>query len=169
MLNPQHDAKFSSQHMQPVRSPITNKSLPVAHGLGHFQPYSPWSSPIMSVTGEFVPRRSSMGSAGYQLFAAADCMVSAQKGTIVSTGIAVRIPMGHYGKIEGNSSLAFQHNIVSFGGIIDELDTNTIQIKMFNFGTGTYRVKRGDCIAQLIIQRYCVPNIQQVLSVTAND
>ena len=77
MLNPQHDAKFSSQHMQPVRSPITNKSLPVAHGLGHFQPYSPWSSPIMSVTGEFVPRRSSMGSAGYQLFAAADCMVSA--------------------------------------------------------------------------------------------
>jgi dUTPase len=77
--------------------------------------------------------------------------------------------MGHYGKIEGISSLAFQHNIVSFGGIIDELDTNTIQIKMFNFGTGTYRVKRGDCIAQLIIQRYCVPNIQQVLSVTATD
>ena len=51
--------------------------------------------------------------------------------------------MGHYGKIEGNSSLAFQHNIVSFGGIIDELDTNTIQIKMFNFGTGTLSCQKG--------------------------
>lgn len=137
----------------------------IEHSLGHFQPYSQWSAPNMPVYGEFVPVRSSMGCAGYDLFAAEDCVITHDnKSGVVSTGLVVQIPVGHYGKVEGRSSLALQHNVVAFGGVIDEDYRGIVQVKLFNHCAVDYLVKKGDCIAQLILHRYCVANVQQVLS-----
>lgn len=164
MLNPQNDPPTTT-HMKPQCSPIVHKKLPfINHGLGHFQAYSHWSAPNMPVTGKFVPVRPSMGAAGYDLFAAEDCLIHTSG--IVSTGLIVEIPVGHYGKIEGHSSIAYRDDIVAFGGIIDEDCRDIVKVKLFNHGTKGYQVHKGDRIAKLIIHRYCVPNIQQLLSVT---
>jgi dUTP pyrophosphatase len=168
MLNPQNDPEYSPVHMKPVISPIVRKKTPLNHGLGHFQPYSPWSAPKMLVSGRLV--RSSMGAAGYDLFAAEDGHFNPPPGysttshIAVSTGVSVQIPMGHYGKIEGLSSLAFDHNVIVFGAIIDENHTGDIKVKMFKHGNSKFKIKKGDRIAQLVIQRYCAPSIQQVIS-----
>src|SRR5690625_4674483 len=37
----------------------------------------------------------------------------------ISTGIAVEIPKGYYGKVSSRSGLAFKHGIFSFDGTID--------------------------------------------------
>ena len=167
MLNPQNDPVYSLEHMKPVISPIAKRKVAVDHGLGHFQPYSPWSAPKMTVSGKLV--RSSMGAAGYDLFALEDCHFnpppgySATSHLVVNTGVSVQLPMGHYGKIEGLTSLAFCHNVIVFGEIIDENHIGNIKVKMFKHGNSKFKIKKGDRIAQLVIQRYCAPRIQQVI------
>ena len=151
-------------HMKTIPDALSPKSLPfIVHGLGHFQSYGVWSAPKMRVVGELV--RSS--AAGYDLYAAEDCTMDMASCAVVSTGLQLEIPVGHYGKIEGCSSLAFQHNVVPFGGIIDEDFRGLVRVKLFNNGS-RYRVNKGDRIAQLILHRYCVPTIEQVETLTDN-
>jgi dUTP pyrophosphatase len=151
-------------HMKPDVSPIVKKKLPfIEHGLGHFQPYSRWSAPTMPVTGEYLCRRSSISAAGYDLFAADTYQIPPVKSkhpyATVNCGISVEIPVGHYGKIEGQTLLGYQHNIIAFGGIIDEDYRGTIHVKLFNHSNKAYTINKGDSVAQLVIQRYCVPII----------
>jgi|TARA_B110001450_G_C17667138_1_gene500075 deoxyuridine 5'-triphosphate nucleotidohydrolase len=156
-------------HMKTIPVAHSTKSLPfIEHGLGHFQSYGSygvWSAPKMRVVCEYLPVRSSMGAAGYDLYAAEDCTMDMASCAIINTGLQLEIPVGHYGKIEGLTSLAFKYNVVPFGGIIDEDYRGLVQVKLFNNGP-RYRVNKGDRIAQLILHRYCVPTIEQVETLT---
>ena len=109
-----------------------------------------------------IPRRKTDGAAGHDLYSIVDAIVPAGGSVIVDTGLAIALPEGHYGKIEGRSSLGIKHNVVPFGGIIDEDYRGNIMVKLFNHGATDYKVDVNDRIAQLIIQKYVSPSFKIV-------
>lgn len=83
-------------------------------------------------------------------------------GETFDTGVHIELPPGCYGKIESKSGLNVNHDIVCCGGVIDEGYTGSIVVKLYNLGNKPYAVRKGDKIAQLIIQPYITPEIEVV-------
>lgn len=117
----------------------------------------------------YLPKRNTDGAAGHDLHSIVDAIVPAGGSVIVDSGVAIALPEGHYGKIEGRSSLGIRHNVVPFGGIIDEDYRGNIMVKLFNHGAEDYKVVANDRIAQLIIQKYISPSFKIVSELNTTD
>jgi deoxyuridine 5'-triphosphate nucleotidohydrolase len=103
--------------------------------------------------------------AGWDLFALEDTEVYRHTPTDVRTGIAVAIPTGYYGRIVHRSSAPRKKNLMVLEGIIDAGFRGELFACAFawlaNYETMEETpldqvpivVKRGDSIAQLIIQQ----------------
>jgi dUTP pyrophosphatase len=115
------------------------------------------------------PRRSTAGAAGHVLFSPSPAFIPAGGSVIIDTQLAVQLPIQHFGKIEGISELGVLHDIVPFGGIIDEDYRGPIKVKLFNFSKQHYHIKFGDRIAQMIIQQYSAPNIYRTSSLNTTE
>ncbi|GMP93087.1 hypothetical protein CsSME_00043060 [Camellia sinensis var. sinensis] len=65
------------------------------------------------------PTRATDGAVGYDLTSIAMYVIPTQGRTLVSTGIAMEIPCGLYGRIAPRSGLALIHGINVGAGVID--------------------------------------------------
>lgn len=155
--------------MLPSQLLYTAKTLPFqTHGIGLL---NPWAPQRVSVKCEdrCMPVRKTKGAAGYDLCAQSSVTIAAGSSAILQTGVCIQLPKGHYGKIEGRSSLAIRHGVVAFGGVIDEDYRGTITVKLFNHSRARYKIQKYDRIAQLIIQKYEAPDLVRVDSLTKTD
>ena len=104
-----------------------------------------------------LPAVAHRGDAGIDLYARNDVLLPRAGGRVlVPTGIAVAIPEGHAGFVLPRSGLALKHGIslVNTPGLIDAGYRGELKCVMLNTDpTADYEVKRGDRIAQLVIQR----------------
>lgn len=116
--------------------------------------------------GAFMPARAHEDDAGLDLFSMEDKVIwpdcKVGDGMVFDTGVHIEIPHGYYGKIESKSGLNVNQGIVSCGGVIDEGYTGSIKVKLYNLGMRGYAVRKGDKIAQLIIQPYAAPELELV-------
>jgi len=142
------------------------RPLPIeTHGLGQLVPNG-----LRVVAPEgCTPRRKTPGAAGHDLYSPTAAVVPADGSVLIDTQLAMQFPIQHYGKIEGRSGLAINHDIVPFGGIIDEDYRGPIKVKLFNFGHQDYYIKPGDRIAQMVIQRYSAPNVYRTSSLNTTE
>lgn len=105
------------------------------------------------------------GDAGLDLFAAADAVIDPGRRELIPTGIAVAIPEGYAGFVQPRSGLALREGL-SFAntpGLIDSHYRGEIKIIAVNLDTETpISIKRGDKIAQLVIQRITYARIVEV-------
>ena len=110
-----------------------------------------------------VPTRGSDHSVGYDLYSSEDAMVPSQAGrAIVRTGITVVLPPGVYGRVAPRSGLAAKHCINVGAGVIDPDYTGEIKVILFNHGLKDFEIKKGDRIAQLILERCETPPIEEI-------
>jgi dUTP pyrophosphatase len=74
---------------------------------------------------------------------------------VISTGLAIALPGGFEAQIRPRSGLAFKHGvtIINTPGTIDADYRGEIRIGLINLGTKPYTIRRGDRIAQIVIQR----------------
>ena len=104
-----------------------------------------------------LPVMAHVGDAGVDLYARQDAVIAPAGGRVlVPTGIAIAIPDGYVGLVVPRSGLAIKHGVtlVNTPGIIDSGYRGELQAVMINTDpTISYSVKRGDRIAQLMIQR----------------
>tara|TARA_B110000908_G_scaffold93860_1_gene111227 strand:+ start:1114 stop:1668 length:555 start_codon:yes stop_codon:yes gene_type:complete len=138
------------------------KPLPIEiKGAGQLcRPYDTWALAVCA--DEHVPRRKTPGAAGHDLHSISDVIVPAGSSAMVNTGLSIQLPNGHYGKIEGRSSLGIKHSVIPFGGVIDQDYRGVIMVKLFNLGSTDYFVRENDRIAQLIVQRFSAPTFKLV-------
>jgi len=75
--------------------------------------------------------------------------------TVVPTGIAMAVPKGFEAQVRPRSGLAFKHGIgiINSPGTIDADYRGEIRIALINLGAEPYTIRRGDRIAQLVIQK----------------
>lgn len=104
-----------------------------------------------------LPAYARPGDAGADLLARDDVVLPAGGGrAAVRTGIAVALPEGYAGFVQPRSGLARTHGVTCLNtpGLIDAGYRGEITVLLVNTdGTADYAVRRGDRIAQLVIQR----------------
>jgi dUTP pyrophosphatase len=104
-----------------------------------------------------LPAYAHPGDAGLDLLAREDAVVRAAGGrALVPTGIAVAIPPGHAGFVAPRSGLALRHglSVVNAPGLIDSAYRGEVHVILLNTDPADdYHVRRGDRIAQLVVQR----------------
>lgn len=102
---------------------------------------------------DLIPKKSTKGSAGYDLFSSEDGVVPAKGSVVVSTGVYVDMPIDMACHIKSRSGLAFNHDLIAFHGLIDSDYKKEIMVKIFNLGSRDYAFYRGDRIAQLVFMK----------------
>lgn len=105
-----------------------------------------------------LPKYMSKGSAGMDLYANVheDVMIRRGEIKLIPTGIKIALPDGYEAQIRPRSGLALKNGItlVNTPGTIDSDYRGEIGVIMINCGTQGFIVKRGDRIAQMVINRY---------------
>lgn len=107
---------------------------------------------VMLDDGAILPTRAHDTDAGLDLYARENMIVPAHGYATFDTGVHIELPKNTYGKIESKSGLNVKESIVSCGGVIDEPYTGSIVVKLYNFGDADYEFKKGQKVAQLIVQ-----------------
>lgn len=96
-----------------------------------------------------LPEKNNPSDAGFDVFSDEEIEVS-DNVCLISTGIAIEIPEGYYGRLKGRSGLTAKTNLRVHEGTIDSGYRG--EVKVMVQAHGGYSVERGDKIAQLIIQ-----------------
>jgi len=89
------------------------------------------------------------------LFSVENYIVNPGERTLVNTGIKLAIPEGYEGQIRSKSGLALKHGIkvLNSPGTIDSHYRGEIGVILINLGKEKYEVRKGDKVAQLIINQ----------------
>jgi len=82
-----------------------------------------------------------------------DAVVPARGRAVVQTDLAIAVPDGCYGRVAPRSGLAVKHFIDTGGNV---------GVVLFNHGESDFVVKRGDRIAQLILERIAIAEVREV-------
>ena len=109
-----------------------------------------------------LPTPASPGSVGYDLYSLNDLCIQPNSRDIVSTGVCATIPMGCYGRIAPRSGLTVKYGIHVGAGVIDPDYTGELKVCLFNLGSVPFEIKKGDKIAQLILEKCMTPLIEEV-------
>lgn len=99
-----------------------------------------------------LPTRGSTYAAGFDLYSDEDTIIPAGTRKLVSTGIAVAVPIGYYGRVAPRSGLANKHGIDVFAGVIDADYRGEVGVILYNAGYHDFTIKKSDRIAQLVLE-----------------
>lgn len=114
--------------------------------------------PIMLLDADLpVPHYARAGDAGADLTARSDVVLTAGGGrALVATGVALALPEGYAGFVQPRSGLALAHGVTCLNtpGLIDSGYRAELEVLLVNTDPDhDYTVRRGDRIAQLVVQR----------------
>lgn len=99
------------------------------------------------------PTRGSEKAAGYDIRSAENITINGGDWHAVSTEMAVAIPEGHYGRVAPRSGLAYRKGIDVLAGVCDSDFRGEIKVILINHGKEGFKIKKGDRIAQLILEK----------------
>ncbi|GMF33897.1 unnamed protein product [Phytophthora fragariaefolia] len=124
------------------------------------------SAPVLRVkklTPEAIlPSRGSSLAAGLDLSAAYDAVIPAGGKGLVKTDLVIAVPDGCYARVAPRSGLALKKFIDTGAGVIDADYRGNVGVILFNHAAEDFPVKRGDRVAQLILEKIEYPEIQEV-------
>ena len=112
-----------------------------------------------------LPKYSTKGSAGMDIFAAADDVIKIKPGSIelIPTNLSVEIPEGFELQVRPRSGLAAKHGIgiLNSPGTIDSDYRGEIKIILINLGKEDFKINPGDRVAQLVLAKVYKANVVQ--------
>jgi dUTP pyrophosphatase len=108
---------------------------------------------LLNVNGT-VPTRGSSGAAGYDLYSCGNNFsVEPFSNTLISTGIAMRIPEGYYGRIAPRSGFSVRTGLIVNAGVIDSDYRGEIKVLLQNPTSSRVSIGHGERIAQIIFEK----------------
>lgn len=114
------------------------------------------------------PKRAHDTDAGLDLFAPYSFKLGAHQRKKINTGVCIELPHGTVGYVKSKSGLMQKAGILT-DGTIDEGYTGEIGVVLFNLSHQPKRFKRGDKIAQLVVQPVLYPEIEIVDELASTD
>lgn len=112
-----------------------------------------------------LPSFARSGDAGLDLFSAEDLVLEPRERAAVRTGIAVAIEKGYAGFVLPRSGRALHEGLglANAPGLIDAGYRGEIKVIVINYGRRhKLRIRRGEKIAQLVIQKITPIELQEV-------
>lgn len=134
-----------------------------------------------------------LGDAGYDLYASEDKILAPGERAIIPTDISMEIPSGHVGLIWPRSGLSAKKGIDVLAGVIDSTYRGAIGVVLLNTNQGpklangllmeikalndsvlmqdmnSLYIKKGDKIAQILIQEYKEPEIVEASELSSTE
>ena len=108
------------------------------------------------------PTRATEHSVGLDLYTPSDYIMSPCSHLQIPTQIKIKIPLGHYGRLTSKSSLSMVHQVHVGAGVIDLDYTGEVKVLFINAAPCYHYIKRGDPIAQLILEKVSLPILRKV-------
>ncbi len=100
-----------------------------------------------------IPTYSHEFDAGMDLYAHEETEVFPFEVVKIKTGISMHIPDGFVGLIWDKSGLACRNSIKVVAGVVDATYRGEILVGLTNIGKDKYVFKKGDKVAQMLIQK----------------
>ena len=116
-----------------------------------------------------LPTKGTPGSAGYNLYAAADILIPSGGQQRVPTGLAFASPVLSYGKIQDTSGNASKSALRVGAGVIDHDYMGEVDILLSNQALRDHMVRQGDKVAQMTLELHLNPLVQQVTGLQATE
>jgi len=119
-----------------------------------------------------LPRRAHPGDAGSDLFIASDVVLQPGQRAIVTTGVCIALPAGYAAFVHPRSGLAARHGVtvVNAPGTIDAGYRGEIKVILLNTDAEhPVQFRRGDRIAQLVIQKVESPVFREVVTLPGSQ
>ena len=104
------------------------------------------------------------GDAGFDLHAAESCVLKPGERKIVATGLKMAVPRGYEAQVRPRSGLAAKHGIsvVNTPGTIDAGYRGEVGVILINHGNEAFAVEKNERIAQMIINKVELVDIEEV-------
>lgn len=136
-----------------------------------------------------LPTRNHATDAGFDIYAAETVILEPQEKALIATDIAVNIPKGYVGLLTSRSGVSSKTHLVVETGKIDagfqgnmkinikndhedkemqtiflrDIDNEKIfEKERYSYKLGSYRIEKGERIAQLVIVPIVTPELQEV-------
>ena len=120
-----------------------------------------------------LPGYAHVGDAGADVVARIEVLLEPAGGrAMVPTGIALALPVGYAGFVQPRSGLALRHGVTCLNapGLIDAGYRDELSVLLVNTDPEVpYRVRRGDRIAQLVIQEVASAVFVEVAELTDTE
>jgi len=103
-----------------------------------------------------LPTRGTPQAAGWDLYSIEDKNIRTQSLEVFSTGLSIAVPVGFELQIRPRSGMAFKHQVTVLNtpGTVDSDYRGEIKIMLFNFGPDLVEIRKGDRIAQAVLNRH---------------
>lgn len=104
------------------------------------------------------PNYATKGSAGIDLYCAneEDIIIGPNETKKIDTGLSLAIPEGYFGTVYPRSSTGVKKKLMLANtiGVIDSDYRGEIMVFFYNYGVQPQTIKKGDRLAQIVIQPY---------------
>jgi dUTP pyrophosphatase len=122
-----------------------------------------------------LPAYQTAHAAGLDLLAAvpeeAPVLLAPGQHTMIPTGLSIALPAGHEAQVRPRSGLAAKHGVTVLNapGTIDADYRGEICVLLINHGSETFRVRRGERIAQMVIAPVSRVELVPISSLSTTD
>lgn len=100
-----------------------------------------------------IPTYAHPGDAGMDMYALVEMTLEGNAQALIPTGLAMAIPEGYVGLVWDKSGLSVKQGLKTLAGVIDAGYRGEISIGLSNQRSTPYTFKKGDKIAQMLIQK----------------
>ena len=118
-----------------------------------------------------LPRQSTAGAAGYDIFASSESTVPPRGSAVVKTGLHVQIPPHTVLLVYSRSGQGFNHGIrlSNCTGVIDSDYRGEILVKLQNDSDKEFKVEVGDKVAQAVLMSFFRMDFETVDELDESD
>lgn len=118
---------------------------------------------------DLMPKKAHHDDAAFDLRSRVDMVIEPGVPHLVATGIFMEFPAGYEAQVRPRSGMALKHalTVLNSPGTIDAGYRGEVCVIMLNAGKEQYEVKRGDRIAQMVINK--LPEVEIVAADELSD
>src|SRR6056297_3455629 len=108
-----------------------------------------------------MPKYAHEGDAGLDIYSVQNLVLKPNYRAVVRTGISIELPKNHVALVWDKSGIASK-GIKTMGGVIDSGYRGEYKIVLINLSSKDFEIKKGQKIAQILIQKVEKPQIEEV-------
>ncbi|MEK7496213.1 MAG: dUTP diphosphatase [Patescibacteria group bacterium] len=117
---------------------------------------------ILKIKDVKTPTYANHDDAGLDLYSAENFVLKPGERRAIETGVKMEIPEGYVGLVWDKSGLAVNDGIKTMAGVVDAGYRGEIKIVLINLSNQNFEIKKGQKIAQMLIQKIEHPKIEIV-------
>ncbi len=118
-----------------------------------------------------IPDYAHSGDAGMDLYSVEDCIIEPFTFKKVSTGLLMQLPKGTEGQVRSKSGIALKNGVfvLNSPGTVDENYRGEVGVILYNLSKQNFEIKKGQKIAQLVINKVCYAKTKVVESLDSTS